>query len=249
MKKGDRVSGTEGIQPEGKKSKHPRMPWNRKYIVNTVKKKRRGKVFKEEVVVENTIAKHASRKDLEKSENRRELVWWFAAPLILVLLIRVFVLGLYKIPSGSMETTLNIGDRVVAISTHNLLQVYRGDVVTFTDPGGWMPDRGNGTLVKRVAAVGGDTISCEGVGKPLKLNGKVVSEPWRREGTVASEVQFKVTVPKGYIFVMGDNRQHSADSRYHLDKNHGLVPLSKVQGIVFFKYIGDDWGLLKDYRH
>ena len=132
----------------------------------------------------------------------------------------------------------------------------RGDVVVFKDPGGWLPaseDDGpsgpiakaltfvglypaGGHLVKRVIGVGGDTVSCSGTAGPLKVNGHALAESsYLPKGAqpCATYGAFNVHVPDGSLWVMGDNRGDSADSRAHQDDpGHGFVPTDLVVGKV-----------------
>jgi signal peptidase I len=100
---------------------------------------------------------------------------------------------------------------------------------------GLMPASGERDLIKRVIAVAGDTVQCQGTG-PVEVNGKPLKEPYVFPGNTPCTDdgiggRFKVTVPAGKIWVMGDHRQDSLDSRYHQhDTTHGFVPLSSVVG-------------------
>ncbi|MFD8483441.1 signal peptidase I [Kitasatospora sp. NPDC059673] len=130
----------------------------------------------------------------------------------------------YKIPTGSMSPTLEIGDTVLA-HTADEKSIGRGDIVVFQDP-----DWGNATLVKRVAAVGGDTVSGDREGR-ITVNGHQVEEPYLAKATVVATT-FSVTVPEGRLFLLGDFRGNSIDSRSHLDVAFGSVPASGVKARV-----------------
>lgn len=189
----------------------------------------------------------------------REFPILIIVALAVSLLIKTFLVQFFYIPSGSMENTLQIGDRV-AVSKLPFISktINRGDVVVFRDPANWLPEpyeaSGNKILgkvkdglvtvgvlpnpakqylVKRVIGVAGDKVICCDNGK-LTINGKETSEPYIFAGNKASDLDFNITVPEGKIWVMGDHRGSSADSRYHQDDvNNGFVPVSKVTGQVF----------------
>ena len=173
------------------------------------------------------------------------------------LVIKSFLVQFFYIPSGSMENTLQINDRVAVNKIPFISKsIDRGDVVVFRDPSNWLPepyaDNQNKViakikeglvlvgvlpnpakqyLVKRVIGVAGDNV----VGKDgiVTINGKETDEPYIFAGNKPSELDFNVTVPEGKIWVMGDHRGASADSRYHQDDvNNGFVPESKVTGRV-----------------
>jgi signal peptidase I len=177
--------------------------------------------------------------------------------LAVSLVIKSFLVQFFYIPSGSMENTLQINDRVAVNKIPFISKsIDRGDVVVFRDPSNWLPepyaDNQNKViakikeglvlvgvlpnpakqyLVKRVIGVAGDNV----VGKDgiVTINGKETDEPYIFAGNKPSELDFNVTVPKGKIWVMGDHRGASADSRYHQDDvNNGFVPESKVTGRV-----------------
>lgn len=145
-----------------------------------------------------------------------------------VLFLGGFVWGalVYKpftVPTDSMTPTIHPGDRVLAQRIDGS-QVRRGDVVIFTDKvWGDMP------MVKRVVGVGGDTVACCGAGGRMTINGKPVEEPYLRAKGPASPTEFSATVPEGQLFLLGDERMGSLDSRRHLeDAGHGAVPRSAV---------------------
>ncbi len=177
--------------------------------------------------------------------------------LAVSLIIKSFLVQFFYIPSGSMENTLQINDRVAVNKIPFISKsIDRGDVVVFRDPSNWLPepyaDNQNKViakikeglvlvgvlpnpakqyLVKRVIGIAGDNV----VGKDgiVTINGKETTEPYIFAGNKPSELDFNVTVPKGKIWVMGDHRGASADSRYHQDDvNNGFVPESKVTGRV-----------------
>ncbi|MEV5847277.1 signal peptidase I [Streptomyces sp. NPDC051985] len=134
----------------------------------------------------------------------------------------------YTVPTGSMTPTINAGDRVLAQRIDGS-EVRRGDVVVFHDKS-WVT---NADVVKRVVAVGGDTVSCCTDGK-LTVNGKQIDEPYLPAGSLAEIQDFpSVTVPKGRLFLLGDERQGSLDSTAHLtDAAKGTVATSAVTARV-----------------
>ncbi len=138
--------------------------------------------------------------------------------------------------------------------------IRRGEVVVFKDPSNWLgsapapsgnviirdlkralvdvgvvPDPATQYLVKRVVGVGGDHVICCDVKGHLQVNGTSISESYLFPGNTPSDSKFDVTVPKGFIWVMGDHRAASADSRFHTDDVHkGFVPLHEVVGRAEF---------------
>ncbi|MET8503672.1 signal peptidase I [Streptomyces sp. NPDC004787] len=133
----------------------------------------------------------------------------------------------YTVPSDSMTPTLAVGSKVLAERVDGA-EVKRGDVVVFQDPL-W----GNVPMVKRVLGVGGDTIACCGTDGRLTLDGKAVEETYLADGKAPSGERFTATVPEGSLFLLGDERHNSMDSRAHLqDSAHGSIPRSSVLGRV-----------------
>jgi signal peptidase I len=183
--------------------------------------------------------------------------------LLLSLLIKTFLVQAFFIPSPSMENTLLVGDRVlVSKLTPGIFDLHRGDVVVFKDPGGWLgaeqvtpldTDEGLGGtvrrtlsfvgllpqdagehLIKRVIGMGGDHVVCCDANGRITVNGAAVGEtPYLVPGAAASDKKFDVVVPRGYLWVMGDNRPVSADSRLHRKLNNGMVPVHDVVGKAF----------------
>ncbi|MFI5534265.1 signal peptidase I [Kitasatospora sp. NPDC051853] len=193
----------------------------------------------------------------------KELPILVGIALILALVIKTFFVQAFSIPSGSMQNTLQIGDRVLVdkLTPWFGAEPERGEVVVFHDPGGWlsdeptqqsdnaivrgiqealsfvglMPSANEKDLIKRVIAVGGDTVECEGTG-PVKVNGIALDEPYIYPGnTPCGDKPFgKVNVPEGRIWVMGDHRADSLDSRFHQDQpGGGTVPVDNVVGRAF----------------
>ncbi|MDQ0993300.1 signal peptidase I [Streptomyces sp. V3I7] len=203
----------------------------------------------------------------------KELPILIGIALVLALLIKTFLVQAFSIPSDSMQNTLQRGDRVLVdkLTPWFGSKPERGEVVVFHDPDAWlkgeptptpnalqqvlswiglMPSAEEKDLIKRVVGVGGDTIECKGDG-PLKVNGKALNEPYVYAGNTPCSVddfggQFTVHIPKGYIWVMGDHRQNSRDSRYNQgDKHHGMVPVDKVVGRAIVKaWPINRWGTL-----
>jgi signal peptidase I len=189
----------------------------------------------------------------------KELPLLIGIALVLALLIKTFLVQAFSIPSDSMQHTLERGDRVLVdkLTPWFGSEPSRGEVVVFHDPGGWLPEnppassnplvRGLQTtlsfiglmpsadekdLIKRVIGVGGDTVECQGTG-PVKVNGKALNEPYVFAGNTpcSPDAPFKITVPKGRIWVMGDHRQDSLDSRFHMSlPGGGTVSDDKVVG-------------------
>ena len=195
----------------------------------------------------------------KKGSLLKELPILVVVALVVSLFIKTFVVQFFYIPSGSMENTLQIKDRVAVNKVPFISRsINRGDVVVFRDPDDWLPEivdydtnkyvskaksalvavgvLPNPTkqyLVKRVVGVAGDHIVCCTKAGNLTINDIEVTEPYIYAGNKPSEMKFDVTVPEGKLWVMGDHRGASADSRYHQDDiNKGFVPLSRVTGRV-----------------
>ena len=196
----------------------------------------------------------------KKGSLLKELPFLVVVALVASLLIKSFLVQFFYIPSGSMENTLQVQDRVAVNKIPFISKsIDRGDVVVFRDPDDWLPEivdydtnkylakvksalvavgvlpnPAKQYLVKRVIGVAGDRIVCCTKNDKLTINGVEVDEPYIFAGNKPSDMTFDVTVPEGKIWVMGDHRGASADSRYHQDDiNKGFVPISKVSGRVF----------------
>ena len=171
----------------------------------------------------------------------------------LALLVKTFLAQMFFVPSESMNPSLVIDDKLLVerVSLWGDGEVERGDVVVFRDPGGWLgpPPPLNpvqqglsaiglyptgGHLVKRVVAVGGDTVACcDGDGR-ITVNGSPLQEDYLPAGIEPSGRDFTVAVPQDRLWVMGDNRPNSEDSRFHQDdEGGGTIPESAVVGKVW----------------
>ena len=179
-----------------------------------------------------------------------------AVALLVSVIVKTFFMQAFYVPSGSMENTLRPNDRIAVNRMADTAdEIHRGDIVVFVDPGNWLPpsvdkspawrralskslqtvgllpeDAGT-PLVKRVIGVGGDRVACCTAAGKLRVNGKEITETYLKPGVNPSEISFDVTVPKGKLWVMGDNRSNSRDSRYHIgERNGGFVPVDNVAG-------------------
>jgi signal peptidase I len=205
-----------------------------------------------------------------------DLVVILGAALVLSLLIKTFLIRSFFIPSGSMLETLQIDDRIIVNQlTPALYPINRGDVVVFKDPGGWLgPDIEEPTdpvvvtvdwflsafgitapdskqhLVKRVIGTAGDrVICCDAEGK-ITVNGSPITEPYVAPGQAPSTVKFDVTVPAGSLWVLGDNRGNSEDSRFHDDlPSRGFVAIDWVVGrAMVISWPLENWSWLDNYQ-
>lgn len=189
----------------------------------------------------------------------RDVAIIFVLAIVASYAIKTYVARSFFIPSPSMEETLLVGDRVVV----NRLQpavfpLHRGDIIVFEDPGDWLgrgdpvsinlfarlaeeiglvPTKSSEFLIKRVIGLPGDRVQCCDEHGRLSVNGVSIDEPYVQVpdgATAVSSSEFSETVPDGSLWVMGDNRYHSADSRAHTSgPTRGFVPLSRVVGRAF----------------
>ncbi|MEN0103930.1 MAG: signal peptidase I [Curtobacterium sp.] len=177
----------------------------------------------------------------------RDLVIIVVAALLASFLVKAYLVRSFYIPSASMENTLLVGDRVLVNElVPKAVGLQRGDVVVFQDPGGWLGPGMGDDLIKRVIGLPGDTVSCCDADGRLQVNGHAVDEPYvvlQSGSNRVSGQDFTEKVPAGQIWVMGDNRYDSADSRVH-----GTVPESDVVGRAFvITWPANRWSVLSRY--
>ncbi|MDQ1288577.1 MAG: signal peptidase, partial [Actinomycetota bacterium] len=181
--------------------------------------------------------------------------------LALSLVIKTFLIQAFLIPSESMQDTLTFRDRVLVNKlTPSPMSLSRGDVVVFKDPGGWLqehqeteqqgavqrgltaaltfigllPQDAGQHLIKRVIGLPGDTVKCCDAEGKLTVNGVPITETYLKEGVKPSNDPFTTTVKPDHLWVLGDNRSNSYDSRFHVkEATQGQVPIANVVGKAF----------------
>ena len=199
-----------------------------------------------------------------RGKRRPSMSWWVELPILLVfalvlaLLIKSFVVQAFFIPSSSMENTLEIGDKVLVNKlVYDFRSIHRGDVVVFNGDGSWDPvpaqpaplfsrlwDSVSGLFgtapgvhdyIKRVIGVPGDHVACCNRQGQVTVNGVPLSEKsYLYAGDAPSEQRFSIIVPAGRLWVMGDHRSVSWDSRGHMsDPGDGTIPENHVVGRAF----------------
>ena len=177
----------------------------------------------------------------------------------LMVLVRAVLVQSFSVPSGSMEPTVEPGDRILVSRLLRGPSIERGDIVVFDGSDTWGKPAGSGTqtglravltsvlsvvslssgadYVKRVVGVPGDHVVCCDISGRLTVNGVAVDEPYLFPGNPPSTTTFDVIVPAGKIWVMGDHRSASADSRSQLGRpGGGMVPLDDVVGRAWVRY-------------
>jgi signal peptidase I len=209
----------------------------------------------------------------------RDAVIIVAAALVVSFLIKTFLIRSFFIPTESMEATLIRDDRIIVSQlTPEVFELNRGDIIVFVDPGGWLSQQSgvseddplsrilNGIsvfvglsspndeqhLVKRVIGLPGDrVVCCDDLGA-MSVNGVALTETYVQLPQGVSKVSsndFDVTVPDDALWVMGDNRYNSADSRRNMDKpGGGFVPLENVVGrAILISWPQERWTWLGNY--
>lgn len=166
---------------------------------------------------------------LQKRKAQRKEVWGVISRVLFVamavVLINIYVVRIAAVNGASMEPTLQNGD-VVLCSSLGYAPDYGDIVVTEMDVG-------EGDLIKRVIALEGDTVDVDYRTGMVIVNGKAMEEPYTLEPTyLEGDVQFPVQVPAGRVFLLGDNRNNSVDSRRSA---LGMVPECTLLGKVYFR--------------
>ena len=192
----------------------------------------------------------ASTKRRSPSRGWRFVVGALAAAALITLVVRATVVDFFYIGSTSMESTLNPGDGLLVNRlAYRDSEIQRGDVVIFDGRGSFLPYQRPGALdslawalrlagkdsvyVKRVIGVGGDTVSCCSPDGRLVVNGTPIDEPYILHGNKPSDLEFDVKIPEGRLWVMGDHRSVSEDSRALLGApGGGMIPVDRVIGKV-----------------
>ncbi|HET9944968.1 MAG TPA: signal peptidase I [Actinomycetes bacterium] len=203
----------------------------------------------------------ARRAPAKRKSFFRELPGIVITALVISVLIKTFLVQAFYIPSGSMENTLLVNDRVLVNKLADKPdEIHRGDVIVFRDPGGWLngpevqerggvlgavrdalvfvglaPAAGEEDLIKRVIGVGGDEVACCDSEGRVTVNGVPLDEEaYLFPKDEPSFDEFDVTVPEGELWVMGDHRSVSEDSRAHQQQpGEGFVPVDDVIGRAF----------------
>ncbi|WP_055614592.1 signal peptidase I [Streptomyces phaeochromogenes] len=226
----------------------------------------------------------AERRKLARRVKRRrqrsaikEIPLLIGVALLIALVLKTFLVQAFVIPSGSMEQTIRIGDRVLVdkLTPWFGSKPERGDVVVFKDPGGWLEDEqpvakaddpivvkqvkevltfigllpsdNERDLIKRVVAVGGDTVKCCDTQGRVTVNGMPLNEPYINPGDKPSSLNFEVKVPEGRLWVMGDHRSNSADSRYHrTEKYNGTISEDVVGRAMVIAWPIGHWSRLNE---
>ena len=171
-----------------------------------------------------TVEPEAEKKKKSgKGGGLRESLFLLVCGVVVALLLQAFVFQSFWIPSESMQDTLQVGDRVIVNKLHGDSE--RGDIVVFK---GWNDE----DTIKRVIAVGGDTVKCCDAKKRITINGVPLEESsYLYSEDFPSGDPFEKVVPKGRLWVMGDHRTASADSRDHEERlGEGSIPESDVVG-------------------
>lgn len=168
--------------------------------------------------------------DDEQSSTLRDAIEWVAVlvgAVVVALVVRTFLLQAFSIPSGSMESTLEISDRLLVNKlSYQFGDVERGDIVVFLKPEALSSPYDD--LIKRVVGLPGDVV--EGRNNQVFINGEALAEPYLDADVVIRDFA-PVDVPADHVFVMGDNRSNSADSRVF-----GPIGIDRIEGEAFVRY-------------
>lgn len=176
---------------------------------------------------------------LKSSKDRTSVrsfgLWKFAiAGVVIAILLRLIFFATYTVTSNSMSSTIQTADRILINQISRFFEPNRGDIVVIDGIDSF--SNSHDEFVKRVIAIGGDHIKCCSPNGQLILNGAPLDEPYLN-GQKASETKFDVKVPNGRIWIMGDNRKQSSDSRDLLGRpGGGTIESDKILGRVIGIY-------------
>jgi len=185
----------------------------------------------------------------------KEIATVVAIALVLSFLLKTFLFRAFYIPSESMESTLDVNDRIfINLLVPGPFDLSRGDVVVFKDTQAWlepvpqkaagpmdwfsdslefvglMADNTDQHLVKRVIGLPGDHVSCCDAQGRVSVNGVPLNETYINPAEIPQPSAFDIVVPEGKVWVMVDNRNHSADSRAHQEVNGGFINIDDIEG-------------------
>ncbi len=163
----------------------------------------------------------------EKVDAKKEVFQWVQSlifSVIAVALIITFVGRVMRVEGSSMLPTFEENDKIITTNLHGALKY--GDVVV-------IKRKDDTPLIKRVIAVAGDKINIDFTNGNVFINDKLIEEPYINEKTLTNYgTEYPITIQKGHVFVMGDNRNHSSDSR---DTRIGIIDTRNVFGKVIFR--------------
>ncbi len=169
----------------------------------------------------------------------KELPILLGVAIIVAFLVRQFVVQTFFIPSGSMEETLLVDDRVLVNKlVYDFRTPERGEIIVFVSPESWRNTPEHEDYIKRVIGVAGDRVVCCDPQGRIQVNGHPLDEPYVYPGNRMAPEEFDITVPEGRLWVMGDHREASGDSLANYN-NHGqnieeaTVPIDAVIGRAF----------------
>lgn len=176
---------------------------------------------------------------IDEQQSRRSTFWrelpiLLGVAIVVAILVRLFVLQTFYIPSGSMQNTLEINDRVLANKlVYNFRDPTRGEIVVFEAPAQWRSSLTDKDFIKRVIGVGGDHVACCDPQGRLFVNGHPLDEPYlyandKGVADAAAPTQFEVVVPEGRLWVLGDHRSWSGDSMDHYRSSDGDLELATI---------------------
>lgn len=182
-----------------------------------------------------------------------ELIVIVALAILISFIVKTFLLRAFYIPSESMQPTMEVDDRIIVnLLAPGVMDIDRGDVVVFEDTRNWwgagsstqtnavqdalifiglMPDTSSHYVIKRIIGAEGDVVECCDDSGRVMVNGEPIDEPYVFPGNAPSTTAFEVTVPEGHVWLLGDHRSASADSRAHVNEpDAGSVPVEDIIG-------------------